>query len=296
MRKETELAVIGAGPAGVSAALYAHRAGRRVCVLYRGLGTSSLARAEGIENYYGMSEPVTGAVLERRGIEGAARIGVPFEKADVMGIRLTDAMDGYIIETDSGEVRAKAVVLATGTSRKTLSLPGLAAFNGKGVSYCAICDAFFYRGKTVAVLGAGAYAWHEAQDLKPHAGKLYLLTNGEQPSFSVPDWMEVRTEKLEAIVGEGRVQRVAFAGGGSLPVDGVFVALGTAGSTELARKAGILLEGNAIRVNADMATNMPGLFAAGDATGGLLQVAKAVCDGARAGLSAVQYLRKHGKT
>lgn len=292
MAEETEIAIIGAGPAGVSAALYAHRAGKKVLVIHRGIGTSSLTRAEGIENYYGMSEPVTGAELERRGIEGAERIGVPFKQADVMGLRLTDAMDGYIIETGSGEVRAKAVVLATGSSRKTVSIPGIAEFAGKGVSYCAICDAFFYRGKTVAVLGAGEYALHEAQDLKPHAVKLYLLTNGEQPSFSVPDWMEVRTEKLEAVEGDGRVQSVRFADGGSLPIDGVFIALGTAGSTELARKAGILLDGSKIRVDEQMATNMPGLFAAGDATGGLLQVAKAVYDGARAGLSAVQYLRK----
>lgn len=292
MAEETEIAIIGAGPAGVSAALYAHRAGKKVLVIHRGIGTSSLTRAEGIENYYGMSEPVTGAELERRGIEGAERIGVPFKQADVMGLRLTDAMDGYIIETGSGEVRAKAVVLATGSSRKTVSIPGIAEFAGKGVSYCAICDAFFYRGKTVAVLGAGEYALHEAQDLKPHAAKLYLLTNGEQPSFPVPDWMEVRTEKLEAVEGDGRVQSVRFADGGSLPIDGVFIALGTAGSTELARKAGILLDGSKIRVDEQMATNMPGLFAAGDATGGLLQVAKAVYDGARAGLSAVQYLRK----
>ena len=182
-------------------------------------------------------------------------------------------------------------MLAAGASRRTLPLPGLSEFEGRGVSYCAICDAFFYRGKRVAVVGSGEYALHEAQVLQPHAGKVMLLTNGEPLQVPVPDAIEVRTQKLAAVEGGDRVTGVRFEDGTELPLDGIFLAIGTAGSSELARKIGAMLDGTDVKVDAQQATNVPGLFAAGDCTGGLLQVAKAVHEGAVAGLSALRYVR-----
>ena len=283
--------IIGSGPAGVSAALYTARAGIDTTVLTRGSG--ALARAEGIENYYGVPGPVSGAELERRGIEGAKAVGVKFVEAEAVGLTFTDKLT---VETLSGDWPADAVILATGASRTAPPIPGLKALEGHGVSYCATCDAFFYRGKDVAVMGSGEYALHEASALLPLAKSVTLLTGGAPLTASFPSEIAVRTEKVEAILGEeaGKVTGVRLAGGEELALDGVFVALGVAGSTALARKMGAEVDGNRIVVDEHMMTTIPGLFAAGDCTGGLLQVAKAVYEGAMAGNEAAKALRKGG--
>ena len=292
--KKQDIIIIGAGPAGISAALYARRAGLAVTVVTKGPG--ALAKAEGIENYYGFAEPVTGTELERRGIEGAKRLGVQIQKGEVMQLGFNDAFNGYKVEGADFTLEAPSVILAAGASRTTLNVPGRKELEGRGVSYCAVCDAFFYRQKRVAVIGAGAYALHEADVLAPHASEVHILTNGESPQAAFPETMTVHTEKIAAIEGGSRVTGVRFADGTTLPIDGVFLAIGTAGSTALARKMGILLDGANVKVDDDMATNVPGVYAAGDCTGGLLQVAKAVYEGAKAGLSAVKYVRGKQKT
>lgn len=281
--------IIGSGPAGVSAALYTARAGVDTTVLTKGPG--ALARSEGIENYYGVPGNITGAELERRGIEGAKEVGVKFVEAEAVGLTFTDKLT---VETLNGDYPADAVILATGASRTAPPVPGLAALEGHGVSYCATCDAFFYRGKHVAVMGSGEYALHEASALLPLAASVTLLTGGAQLTAEFPAEIAVRTEKVEAILGEEKVTGVRLAGGEELPMDGVFIALGVAGSTALARKMGAEVDGNKIVVDANMMTTIPGLFAAGDCTGGLLQVAKAVYEGAVAGNEAAKALRKGG--
>ena len=286
-----KVVIIGSGPAGVSAALYTARAGIDTTVLTRGSG--ALARAEGIENYYGVPGPVSGAELERRGIEGAKAVGVQFVEAEAVGLTFTDKLT---VETLSGDYPADAVILATGASRAAPPIPGLKALEGHGVGYCATCDAFFYRGKDVAVLGSGEYALHEASALLPLAKSVTLLTGGAPLTAEFPPEIALCTEKVEAILGEeaGKVTGVRLAGGRELALDGVFVALGVAGSTALARKMGAEVDGNRIVVDEHMMTTVPGLFAAGDCTGGLLQVAKAVYEGAMAGNEAAKALRKGG--
>lgn len=286
-----KVVIIGSGPAGVSAALYTARAGIDTTVLTRGPG--ALARAEGIENYYGVPGPVSGAELERRGIEGAKAVGVQFVEAEAVGLTFTDKLT---VETLSGNYPADAVILATGASRAAPPIPGLKDLEGHGVGYCATCDAFFYRGKDVAVLGSGEYALHEASALLPLAKSVTLLTGGAPLTAEFPPEIALCTEKVEAILGEeaGKVTGVRLAGGRELPLDGVFVALGVAGSTALARKMGAEVDGNRIVVDEHMMTTVPGLFAAGDCTGGLLQVAKAVYEGAMAGNEAAKALRKGG--
>ena len=283
------LLVVGQGPAGISAAIYAKRGGAAVTVVANGVG--ALEKAERIENYYGFGEPLTGKELAAQGVEGAKRLGVEFIHGELVGLRFKDTLDGFIAELPTTTLEAEAVVLAMGTSRLAPPLPGLRELEGHGVSYCAICDAFFYRGKEVAVLGAGDYALAEAAALLPHAAKVHLLTNGEATPAHLPPELAVHTEKIAAIRGEGRVEGVDFAGDEALAVSGVFVAIGTAGSTAIAKKLGILLDGVYLKVNEKMETNVPGVFAAGDATGGLLQVAKAVHEGAVAGLSVLKFLR-----
>lgn len=283
-----DLVIVGSGPAGVSAALYAARAGVRTTVLTKGPG--ALDRAELIQNYYGFSEPISGAELERRGIEGAKALGVNFVTTEAVGLTYTDRLT---VETLAGEFPADAVILATGASRAAPKIPGLVGLEGHGVSYCATCDAFFYRGKDVAVLGNGEYALHEVQALLPVVKSVTLLTNGSPLTAQFPPEVAVHPEKIDAILGEERVTGVQLNGGGIVELSGVFVALGVAGSTALARKLGAEVDGNRIVVDPrTMQTTLPGLYAAGDCTGGLLQVAKAVYEGALAGTEAAKALRK----
>ena len=281
-----EIVIIGSGPAGVSAALYAARAGAKTTVLTRGHG--ALDRAELIQNYYGFAEPISGAELERRGIEGAKAVGVEFVTTEAVGLTYTDRLT---VETLAGDFPADAVILATGASRAAPRIPGLTGLEGHGVSFCATCDAFFYRGKDVAVLGSGEYALHEAQALLPVVKSVTLLTGGAPLTAQFPPEVAVRTEPVEAILGEERVTGVQLPGGETLEVSGVFVAQGVAGSTALARKLGAEVEGNRIVVDERMQTTLPGLYAAGDCTGGLLQVAKAVYEGAVAGTEAAKAVR-----
>ena len=279
--------IIGSGPAGVSAALYAVRAGADTTVLTKGPG--ALDRAEKIENYYGFAQPVSGAELERRSIENAKRLGAKFVAAEAVGLTYTDQLT---VETLDGDYPADAVILATGASRAAPRIPGLAGLEGHGVSYCAACDAFFYRGKDVAVLGSGEYALHEVQALLPVVKSVTLLTNGAPLTAQFPPEVRVLPQKVEAILGETVVTGVQLSGGETLAVSGVFVALGVAGSTALARKLGAEVDGSRIVVDEKMQTTVPGLYAAGDCTGGLLQVAKAVYEGAQAATEAVKALRK----
>ena len=282
-----KIIIIGSGPAGVSAALYAVRAGADTTVLTKGSG--ALDRAEKIENYYGFAQPVSGVELGRRSIENAKRLGVKFVAAEAVGLTYTDKLT---VETLDGDYPADAVILAMGASRAVPRIPGFAGLEGHGVSWCAACDAFFYRGKDVAVLGSGEYALHEVQELLPVVKSVTLLTDGAPLTAAFPPEVKVLPQKVEAILGETVVTGVQLSGGETLAVSGVFAALGVAGSTALARKLGAEVDGSRIVVDEKMQTTVPGLYAAGDCTGGLLQVAKAVYEGAQAATEAVKALRK----
>jgi len=283
----SDVIVIGGGPAGMSAAIYAVRAGSQVMVL-KG-SASALEKAEMIENYYGFPEPISGAELQKRGEEQAKRLGVTIEEGQVVGLTWEDQLK---VTTTDHTYEAGAVILATGTPRREPKIQGFQRLDGMGISWCAICDGFFCRGQDVAVLGAGEYAVHEAEILLPIARSVTLLTNGEEPEVSLPANLILETEKVTALEGENGLEQIVLQDGRKLPIAKLFVALGVAGSSDLARKVGAFLEGNRIKVDEEMSTNVPGLFAAGDCTVGMLQVAKAVWQGAQAGLSAAKYVRQ----
>lgn len=278
--------IIGNGPAGISTALYTTRAGINTTVIGKDYG--ALGKTTDIENYYGFSEPIVGENLIKDGIAGAKRLGAKIISDEVLGISYSDNL---IVSTKENEYFADSVVIATGTSRTAPSIEGLKEFEGHGVSYCAVCDAFFYRGKDVAVLGDGEYALHEALTLLDTSNSVTLLTNGSEPNIHIPDNIFVNTNKIDSIKGSEVLDMVQFNNRSLLPISGLFVALGVAGSTDLAKKLGAATEKNKILVNEHMATTIPGLFAAGDCTGGLLQISKAVYEGAKAGIEVINYLR-----
>lgn len=282
----SNVVIVGSGPAGISAALYTVRAGLDTTIISGGVG--ALDKAHAVENYYGFALPVSGGALAMSGIEQARRLGAKVIEDEVTGIAFEDTL---VVHTSTGHYATDFVLLATGSPRSAPRIPGLSEHEGAGVSYCAVCDAFFHRGKDVAVLGEGEYALHEVQDLLPVAGSVTLVTGGKTPTIAVPDGVRLDTREIEAIESGDEALRIRFTSGGILPVSGIFVAYGVAGSADLARKVGALTEGNRIIVDPTMATNIPGLFAAGDCTGGMLQVSKAVYEGALAGTAIIKAAR-----
>lgn len=289
--KMKNVTIIGAGPAGISASLYlARSSGIAVNVITH--GKSSLYKAEMIENYFGFAEPISGRRLLEAGRAGAERLGVNFLEDEVIDLQMTMS-GGFEVVTKNGKTVCDALLIASGASRKKPPVSNIESYEGRGVSYCAVCDAFFYKGKPTAVIGSGAYAAHETTALTGLASSVTILTNGEELSAALPDGADCNSKKINSIRGENRVEAVVFDDGSELPVSGVFIAVGTAGSTELARKLGLLTENNRIIVNDELAAAIPGVFAAGDCIGGLMQVSKAVSDGAEAAMSIIKYLKEH---
>ncbi len=282
-----QLVIIGQGPAGISAALYAVRGGADVTVVANGAG--ALARAGLIQNYYGFENGISGRELIEAGVRQAEKLGVRMVRGELFGIEYGE--EGFAVKTSAGTLDAGAAVIACGTQRNTPPIAGIDAFDGRGVSYCAVCDAFFFRGKKVGVVGSGAYAASEYEVLKGVIRDVTVLTNGEAPQFSLP----CDTRKIARLEGGEALERVVFEDGSAEAFDGLFIACGTAGAFELSRKLGLETANGKIVTDERRATNVPGIFAAGDCTAGMQQIAKAVCDGMIAGTEALKYLKALAK-
>ncbi len=278
-----DVIIIGSGPAGISAAIYLKRAKKNILIISN--GKSALEKAEKIENYYGI-ESISGKELYEVGLEQAKRLQIPIEIDEVTNISFEN---NFVVTTPNREYEAKNVIIATGTNRISPKIKGIKEFEGKGVSYCAICDAFFYRNKDVAVIGNGNYAIHEAKQLKPVAKSVIILTDGKEmiqnrdaASF------EVEETPIREFRGTNSIEEVEFENNNTKKIEGVFVAIGTASSADLAKKIGAVVKNNNIVVDDNMETTVKGLYACGDCTGGLLQVNKAVYEGAQAAMSIIK--------
>jgi len=287
-----DVIIIGKGPAGISASVYLARAGYSVLVIGKDRG--ALERAETIENYYGFQEPITGADLVERGIAQALRFGVTVLSEEVVSLAFEDT---FIARTVDREYRATALLVATGKQRMVLRIPGFEEFRGKGVSFCATCDGFFYRNRKVAVIGSGDYAASELAELLHFTKDITLFTNGANLATKLlPPEITVVTDKITAFTGNERLTGITVdsqsQSQSEYPVDGVFVAVGTAGAADFAAKLGVEVSLSDIVVDSSFMTNLPGIFAAGDCVGGLLQVSKAVADGAIAAKGLISFLKK----
>ena len=281
-----DVIIIGAGPAGISASLYSKRAGMNVLVLY--YGESNLEKATEIDNYYGFENGIDGKVLYYNGIKQAQNLDIEVKNEEVINIEKMD--NNFIVSTVYSHYEGKTVIIATGNKKLRPNIKGVLEFEGKGVSYCAICDGFFYRNKNVAVIGNGKFAISEANELKNIANKVIILSDG-LPVEDASD-LEFISKKIKEIKGDKKVQRVEFEDGTDIEVDGVFIALGEAGCGDFAKKLGVIVENDNLVVTENMQTNVEGLYSCGNSTGGLLQVCKAVYEGAKAGLAAANYIRE----
>ncbi len=277
-----DVLVVGAGPAGLAAAVNARARGKSTLVLGAELGSARLKKAQEVRNYLGLPG-VTGEELAERFLAHAREAG-----AVVAAERVTAVYPGSVFTctTQSAKTfRARAVVLAVGVTEARL-LPGERELLGRGVSYCATCDGPLFRGQRVAVVGEVPEAEEEANFLARICEKVYFFPRYEGELRLAPG-VEVRREAPEALVGEDYLTGLAV-GGEVLPVAGVFIIRKTLPPAVLIE--GLRVEEGAVVVDRGLATNVPGVFAAGDCTGRPYQIAKAVGEGAVAALSAVRYL------
>ena len=280
--ERVHIAIIGTGPAGVSAAITAKLRGKRVLLLGPAALSDKITKAHRILNYPGLPG-VTGPQLRDALARHLAEMDIPITEARVNAVYAMG--DYFAVQTAEQTYEADAVILATGVVQGR-PLPGEQELLGRGVSYCATCDAPLYRGKAVAVVGTSPAAEPEAAYLVEVASSvLYFPLYDAAPEL--PAAVQVRRETPAAILGEGAVQALR-TDGGEYPVDGVFLLRDAMAPAQLV--PGLAADGGHVTVDARMATNLPGCFACGDAAGLPYQYIKAAGQGNVAALSAVQYL------
>lgn len=183
-----------------------------------------MEKTQKIENYYGFEKGINGKELYAKGIEQARNLGVELKKEEVTNIQMDPI--GFIVKTDQNSYVAKSVILATGNKKNKPNIQNIEEYEGKGLSYCAICDGFFYRNKSISVIGSGNYAISEVNNLINLAKEITILTNGEQPPKirSENNNIKIATKEIEAIRGEKLVEEVQFKDGTTLKTEGIFVA------------------------------------------------------------------------
>lgn len=290
-----DVIIIGKGPAGLSAALYTVRANLSTLVI--GKDNSSLSKAGKVENYFGFEEPVSGEFLLKEGEKQAQRLGVEIVNDEVIDI---EAGEVFKAITADAAYEGRAILLATGQTLKTLKIQGLPEFEGKGVSYCTTCDGFFFNNLKVGILGFKDYAIHEARELEAFTKDITIYTNGKQLELSDKfredaSRFKVNRKVISKLDGSDFLQSIHFNDDTKEEIDGLFIAYESASSTDFARKLGILIQGNSIITDNNQQTNLEGVFAAGDCTGGFRQIATAVGQGALAGRRIIEYLRSKSK-
>ena len=306
MEKIYDMIVIGGGPAGYTAALYAARSGLSVLVLEKLSAGGQMALTEQIDNYPGFESGIDGFTLGEKMQQSAERFGAVTELAEVYKVRLSGKIK--TLDTSEGVFQSRTVVIATGASPRPLGVPGEEALVGKGVHYCAACDGAPYRGKTVAVVGGGNSAAADALTLSRIAQKVYLIHRRDslratkvyhEPLMNAPNVEFCWNSTVSALLHDNRLtglrlKDVNIGAERELACDGVFVSVGRAPATELFRSELALDKSGYIIADESTRTSLPGVFAAGDVrTKALRQVVTAVSDGAVAVHYAEEYLAEN---
>lgn len=291
-----DVVIVGAGPAGLQAAI--HSARKKVSVLVLGKEQkSSLFRAH-VENMVSLFN-VTGKSMLETGRRQAENFGSRFMESDIL--KITSSNDQFVLDTENGtQLTCKALILATGTARNTLRVKGEKELIGKGVSYCVDCDGNFYRGEEVAVVGSESAAADGALTLAEIAGTVHLICDDLKVSEMLLEKLDNsqvvvhRGTKIKEIAGGDQVNSLVLDDGTCLSTSGVFIELGAKGLMELATSLGVALDDEMrfIQTDKGQRTSVPGIFAAGDICGPPWQVAKAVGEGCVAGLNAADYAKK----
>lgn len=296
-----DVVIVGAGPAGLTAGLYCARGGKKTLIL--GNIYSSQQSMGGLyENYPGFPDGVMGIELSEAMLAQAQKFGAEYQAEMVE--KIVHIGDIFRLKTENWQYECKALILTMGASHRKLGVPGEEKYAGRGISYCVHCDGALFKNKTVAVVGYGNGAARAVLYLANICSKVHLIMPREklvaestylERLQKLTNFSSIYGAEIKQILGDESVSTVEFMVGGtprSLKVDGVFVEMGMKPNTELAEPLGLeLTSGGFIKVSRfNQETSMPGVFAAGDVTGGRMQVTVAVGSGASAGISALQYL------
>ena len=301
--KDFDVVIVGGGPAGYAAALYAARAGLSTLVLEQLSAGGQMATTSQVDNYPGFEDGVDGFELGEKMQRNAERFGAVTEYAEVTELAL--AAQPKIVRTTDGEYRAGAVILATGASPRELGLAGESALRGRGVAYCATCDGMYYKGKTVAVAGGGNSAAADALTLSKLCEKVYLIHRRDvlraSKSYLAPlekagNIEYVWNTEIESLVADKKLTALTLFDKAAnqrreLPVDGLFIAIGRVPNTALFSGQLELDPAGYVIADETTRTSVPGVFAAGDLrTKPLRQIVTAAADGAVAAKFAEEYL------
>jgi len=289
---ETDVLIIGCGPAGLQAAIHASR--KKVRTVVVGKTINSAMHGTEIENYLGAVDE--GDSILSNAVEQARSFGAEFLGQNVISARSENG--SFVFGVDDGtEITAKAVIIATGISRKKLGIPGEKELFGKGVSYCAICDCNFYKGRRAVLVGNESEAAVSAAMMTSYASETSwvawdLTANDAVVQKAKDAGVTMYSSRPVAIEGEGKVQSLRLEDGTVIPTDGVFIELGAKSAMDIALDIGVMPQvDSTIKVDAECRTEVPGVFACGDVTGKPWQVAKAVGQGCVAGLNAADFVK-----
>jgi len=304
--KTHQVIVIGAGPAGLSAAIYLHRGGVQALTLERALPGGQVINTIEIANYPGFPEGISGADLVSRMHQQALRFGAEMETAEVSAIKKSG--DGFLVKTTLGEYQAEAVILASGSTPRKLDAPGEREFLGRGVSYCGTCDAPFFKGKDVVSVGGGDVALEEAIHLAKFAHSVTMVHRRDRfrgtqilqdEVRSLPNLSFALESVVESISGADKVERVMLKNvrtsqRSELETDGVFIFVGYRPNSGPVRGLAELDEAGAVVTNSAMETSQQGLYAVGDVRkNSFRQIVTAAGDGATAAMAAIRRFRPY---
>jgi len=303
-----DLIIIGGGPAGLAAALYAGRARLRTLLVEKALLGGMASTTYLIENYPGFPHGVSGMDLAKYLEEQAKKFGADFYYSDVTGITIKD--NKKIVQIDGRSVEARALIIAAGTETKKLNIPGEEQFIGRGVSYCATCDGPFYKGKNIVVVGGGNAAIEEALFLTRYASKISIIHRRNrlradkvlaEQALNDPKIFVIWDSQVEEIIGTSRIEKIKVKNVQTkktnyIPADGVFIYVGSQPNTSFIKGIIDLDKEGYIKTDENMKTSVMGIFAAGDIrVKSLKQVVTAVADGAIAANSARLYIEEEKK-
>ena len=295
-----DVVILGTGPAGLQAAIHAAR--KKVSVLLLGKETKSSLFHAHVENFCSLFN-VKGEDMLNVGRQQAVNFGSDVLEEDVLRVLPAGQHFGIVIESGQ-ELQAKSLIIATGTTRNKLGVAGEKELLGRGVSYCVECDANFYKGDDVAVVGSASAAVSGALTMLDYAATVHLICEKLEVTAALEKQLKNSAviihegRQVKQIVGQRSVEEVVLKNDSKIPVNGVFIELGAKGFMELATHLGVQLDDQMkyIQTNKKMETNVPGVFAAGDICGPPWQMAKAVGEGCVAGLGAAGYARKPART
>lgn len=310
-KKVRDLVIVGAGPAALSAAIYTCREDIDTLLFEKGAIGGLAAVTDWVDNYPGFEKGVAGLDLAEEMRKQAERFGAEIELGEVLGIKSEDGL--HKLDTTSGEIVAKAVLIATGSEYRKIGVPGEEEYYARGVHYCATCDGAFYRDKKLAVVGGGNSAVQEGMFLTKFARHIDMLVRG--PKFRASDVLQkelknhedkitvhMNTTTDEIVGADGAVKKVLGTDVTTgkkveFEVDGVFVFVGLDPNTKFLENTEVELdEHKFIKTDLHLMTNVPGIFSAGDVrSGATLQIASATGEGATAALMIREYLENHQK-